>query len=126
NEHGHATVRPDPRRDFQIDLHALIADLEARGLRLPILIRFPDILHDRIRLLNACFGKAIEEYGYGGRYQGVYPVKVNQQRHLVEDVVRSGREWDFGLEAGSKPELLIALASMAESDGLIICNGYKD
>jgi arginine decarboxylase len=125
NDRGHVSVRPDPQRETTIDLSDLVNDLEARGLQLPLLVRFSDIVDDRIRTINECFGRAIEEYGYEGRYQGVYPVKVNQQRHLVEEVVRYGQRWDYGLEAGSKPELLIALA-MAEGGGLIVCNGYKD
>ena len=89
-------------------------------------LRFSDIVADRIRRINECFRRAIGEYEYAGTYRGVFPVKVNQQRHLVEEVVESGRPWQFGLEAGSKPELLIALAAMHDAGGLIICNGYKD
>ena len=126
NARGHVEVQPDPRRDFTISLHELTQDLRARGSDLPLLIRFSDIVADRIRRLNQAFAAAIEEYEYQGRYQGVYPVKVNQQRHLVEEVVEFGRSWGFGLEAGSKPELLIALAVMQETGGLIVCNGYKD
>ncbi|MCA9583155.1 MAG: arginine decarboxylase, partial [Myxococcales bacterium] len=111
SDKGRVQVHPNPAIKAGIDLHDLVEDLEARGLRLPLLIRFPDIVHDRVRLINQCFGRAIEDYGYGGRYQGVYPVKVNQQRHLVEEVVEHGKAWNFGLEAGSKPELLIALAA---------------
>lgn len=125
-DRGNVVVRPDPRRDVQIDLYELASELAAKGFELPLLIRFSDILDDRIRELNECFGKAIEEYKYEGNYQGVFPVKVNQQRHVVEEVVNFGRQWRYGLEAGSKPELLIALASMKDPDGLIICNGYKD
>ena len=77
-------------------------------------------------MLNECFESAIREYGYDGKYRGVFPVKVNQQRHLVDEIVESGRPWRFGLEAGSKPELLITLAAMEDEDGFIICNGYKD
>ncbi len=126
NELGHVEVRPDPTADRAIDLYDLTKQLAERGLDLPLLIRFPNILQDRIRLLNECFNNAIREYGYGGKYRGVFPVKVNQQRHLVEEIVESGRPWQFGLEAGSKPELLITLAAMEDEDGLIICNGYKD
>ncbi len=125
-ENGCVEVRPDPSRDRAIDLFALAKELKARGLALPLLIRFSDILHDRIRRINECFGKAIAEYGYQGVYRGVYPVKVNQQRHIVEEVVEFGAPWSYGLEAGSKPELLIALANAQESGGLILCNGYKD
>jgi len=126
NDAGHVEVRPDPSRDEAIDLHSLVEALTARGIALPLLIRFPNILHDRIRLLNECFRKAIEEYEYPGAYRGVFPIKVNQQRHLVEEVVEAGRPYRHGLEAGSKPELLIALAAMQDEDGFIVCNGYKD
>ncbi len=126
NDAGHVEVRPDPQQDRGIDLHALALELGMRGLDLPLLIRFPNILQDRIRLINRCFETAIEEYGYPGRYRGVFPIKVNQQRHLVEEIVAAGRPWQFGLEAGSKPELLIALAAMEDEDGFIVCNGYKD
>ena len=126
NDRGHIEVHPDPSQDRAIDLYDLARQLGERGLDLPLLIRFPNILHDRIRSLNECFENAITEYGYDGAYRGVFPIKVNQQRHLVEEIVESGRPWRFGLEAGSKPELLIALAAMDDEDGLIICNGYKD
>ncbi|MGB5810304.1 MAG: biosynthetic arginine decarboxylase [Polyangiales bacterium] len=126
NDAGHVEVRPDPTADRAIDLYELARQLGERGLDLPLLIRFPNILQDRIRLLNQCFQNAITEYEYKGTYRGVFPIKVNQQRHLVEEIVESGRPWRFGLEAGSKPELLIALAAMEDEDGFIICNGYKD
>jgi len=126
NEKGQVDVRPDPRRDVKIDLYELVRELEGKGNDLPLLIRFSDILDDRIRLINECFNKAITEYEYRGIYQGVYPVKVNQQRHLVEELVECGRQWNYGLEAGSKPELLIALACMKQAGSLLICNGYKD
>ncbi|MEM7137616.1 MAG: biosynthetic arginine decarboxylase [Myxococcota bacterium] len=126
NERGHVEVRPDPTVDRAIDLYELALQLGERGLDFPLLIRFPNILQDRIRLLNQCFENAIDEYEYQGKYRGVFPIKVNQQRHLVEEIVESGRPWRFGLEAGSKPELLIALAAMEDEDGFIICNGYKD
>lgn len=126
NEEGHAEVRPNPKSPHRIDLYKLTNELWEKGLELPLLIRFSDILDDRIRQLNECFARAIDEYRYEGSYQGVYPVKVNQQRHIVEELVAFGRPWNYGLEAGSKPELLIALACMREPNGLIICNGYKD
>jgi len=126
NDKGHVEVRPDPSQDRGVDLHELVQQLAMRDLDLPLLIRFPDILQDRIRLLNECFLKAIEEYEYGGSYRGVFPIKVNQQRHLVEEIVDAGRPWRYGLEAGSKPELLIAIAAMESEDGFIVCNGYKD
>ena len=123
---GQVEVRPDPTIDRTVNLFELTNELKARGLELPLLIRFSDILADRIKRINECFAKAIAEYSYPGVYRGVYPVKVNQQRHLVEEVVEYGRPWQFGLEAGSKPELLIALTAMQDTGGLILCNGYKD
>ncbi|MEM7605767.1 MAG: arginine decarboxylase, partial [Myxococcota bacterium] len=116
NEAGHVEVRPDPLIDRGIDLYELTKQLQMRGLDLPLLIRFPNILQHRIRLLNECFATAIREYEYPGRYRGVFPIKVNQQRHLVEEIVSAGQPYDYGLEAGSKPELLIALATMEDED----------
>ena len=127
SEKGTVEVSPDPERPTRkIDLHELVQDLEARGLDLPLLIRFSDVLQDRIRRLNQCFGKAIKDYDYPGIYRGVFPVKVNQQKHLIDEVVEFGQPWNYGLEAGSKPELLIALSAISDPNGLIICNGYKD
>ncbi|MCG8368128.1 MAG: biosynthetic arginine decarboxylase, partial [Pseudanabaenales cyanobacterium] len=113
-------------RGGSLDLFELVEALKQRNLGLPILIRFPDILEDRLERLNACFAKAITRYGYAGVYRGVFPVKCNQQRHLVEDLVRFGQSRQFGLEAGSKPELMIALATLNTPGALLICNGYKD
>ncbi|HMJ13591.1 MAG TPA: biosynthetic arginine decarboxylase [Polyangiaceae bacterium] len=126
NPRGHVEVTPDPERARSINLYELAQDLKARGLDLPLLIRFSDIVADRIKRINLSFIKAIADYEYPGTYRGVFPVKVNQQRHLIEEIVEFGRPWQFGLEAGSKPELLIALAAMQDAGGLVICNGYKD
>ncbi|MCC6213498.1 MAG: biosynthetic arginine decarboxylase [Polyangiaceae bacterium] len=126
NAAGHVEVRPNPDDERTLDLFELTEDLKARGHQLPLLVRFTDIVGHRIKRINEAFRKAIEEYEYAGAYRGVFPVKVNQQRHLVEEIVAAGQPWQFGLEAGSKPELLIALAAMSEVGGLIICNGYKD
>lgn len=126
NKKGHVEVRPDPSREQTIDIFELTARVAERGLDLPILLRFPDILHHRIRLMNESFQRAIEEYDYQGVYRGVFPIKVNQQRHIVQEIVEAGKPWRYGLEAGSKPELLIALSEMDDKDGFIICNGYKD
>ncbi|MGB3560125.1 MAG: biosynthetic arginine decarboxylase, partial [Geitlerinemataceae cyanobacterium] len=113
-------------RGGSLDLYELVESLRQRNLELPLLIRFSDILADRIERLNACFSKAIARYNYPGIYRGVFPVKCNQQRHLIEELVRFGKPYQFGLEAGSKPELLIALASLSTPGALMICNGYKD
>jgi arginine decarboxylase len=126
NAAGHITVSPRGDRGGSLDLFELVNALKLRNLGLPLLIRFSDILEDRIERLNACFSKAIARYNYAGVYRGVFPVKCNQQRHLVEDLVRFGRPHQFGLEAGSKPELMIALATLKTPGALLICNGYKD
>ncbi len=126
NGSGEIEVTPDPTVDQSINLHDLCVSLKERGLAMPLLLRFSDILKHRIFRLNHAFNKAIADYEYTGRYQGVFPVKVNQQSHLVEDIVEYGAAYQYGLEAGSKPELLIALAQMKGNKGLIVCNGYKD
>jgi arginine decarboxylase len=112
-----------------IDLKELADELQMRGISTPLLIRFPDILTQRIASLNEAFQQAIEEYEYDGGYQGVYPIKVNQDFHVVRKVVRGGAPYDYGLEAGSKPELLAAMAMIGHGgspNALLICNGYKD
>lgn len=126
NALGHVTVSPKGDRGGSLDLYELIEALRRRNLSLPLVIRFSDILEDRIERLNACFARAIARYNYGGVYRGVFPVKCNQHRHLVEDLVRFGAPYQFGLEAGSKPELMIALATLTTPGALLICNGYKD
>ena len=126
NAVGHVTVSPKGLRGGSLDLCDLVNGLKQRNLELPLLIRFSDILEDRIERLNACFAKAIARYNYPGIYRGVFPVKCNQQRHFVENLVKFGQPYQFGLEAGSKPELLIALASLDTKGALVICNGYKD
>ncbi|MDX2242558.1 MAG: biosynthetic arginine decarboxylase [Leptolyngbyaceae cyanobacterium bins.302] len=126
NAAGHVTVSPQGDRGGSLDLFELVNGLQKRNLNLPLLIRFSDILEDRIERLNAAFAKAIARYNYDGVYKGVFPVKCNQQRHLVESLVKFGKPYQFGLEAGSKPELMIALANLKTPGALLICNGYKD
>jgi arginine decarboxylase len=126
NAAGHVTVSPLGDRGGSLDLYELVNALKQRSLGLPLLIRFSDILEDRIERLNACFAKAIARYSYPGVYRGVFPTKCNQQRHLIEDLVRFGKPHQFGLEAGSKPELMIALATLDTAGALLVCNGYKD
>ncbi len=126
NEKGNIVVTPHGAEGAKVDLLELTQDLQERGIQVPMLIRFPDITKSRIELLNNVFVKAIEDNGYKGRYQGVYPIKVNQQRHLVEELVKFGHHARLGLECGSKPELLVVLAMMNTQDALIICNGFKD
>jgi arginine decarboxylase len=126
NAAGHVTVAPQGDRGGSLDLYDLVTSLQQRKLALPMLIRFSDILEHRIERLNACFAKAIARYNYGGVYKGVFPVKCNQQKHLIEDLVKFGKPYQFGLEAGSKPELTIAIAMLDNPGALLICNGYKD
>jgi len=126
NAEGRIEVRPRRGDAPGIDLLELVQDLKRRGLRTPLLIRFTDVLASRIEQLSNSFGKAIEAYEYRGRFRGVYPIKVNQQRHVVEEMIEFGAPHGIGLEAGSKPELLIALALLDTPDALIVCNGYKD
>ncbi len=126
NARGHVCVQPQGERGGSLDLVELVQGLEGRNLHLPLLIRFDDILEDRLERLHGAFERAIAQYGYPGRYQGVFPVKCNQQRHVVEELVACGRRWHFGLEAGSKAELLIALSLIDDPEALLICNGYKD
>ena len=126
NQAGHVAVRPRGDAGHEIDLLLLVQDLEQRGLRKPMLIRFSDILAARVEGIAKGFERAMAEYGYRGAYRGVYPIKVNQQRHVVEEIIQYGAAQRVGLEAGSKPELLVALALLDTPEALIICNGYKD
>ena len=127
NAAGRVVVRPDKDRPEQVlDLFELAHDLEAQGVGLPVLLRFSDILKARIEMLHARFASAIAEFQYEGKYTTVYPIKVNQQRHVVEEIVEFGEATGVGLECGSKPELQAVLALTERTDHMIICNGYKD
>ena len=126
NARGHMVAHPTLDAQVGIDLKELVEDAQSKGLALPLLVRFSDILGQRLRHLHACFEAAIREAQYGGQYIGVYPIKVNQQRQVVEEVVRYGSESGFGLEAGSKPELHAVLATLESAESIVICNGYKD
>ena len=126
NDKGHVTVSPSKDAGPALDLFEMAMDLEAQGVGLPLLLRFSDILRTRIETLGDRFATAIREYGYDGRYTTVYPIKVNQQRHVVEEIVEYGERHGVGLEVGSKPELQAVLALHERTDHLIVCNGYKD
>src|SRR5437867_8465278 len=126
NKAGHVTVHPNKNPDQAIDLKELVDQLQARGIQLPILLRFTDILRHRVGEIADAFGTAIKEHDYPGSYCCVYPIKVNQQRHVVEEILDFGKPFHFGLEAGSKPELLAVLALTNGVDTPIICNGFKD
>ena len=126
NNKGHIVVQPQDESHHSIDLKELVEDIQAKGYSLPALIRFSDILKTSITRLANAFDESIKKYNYEGAYHGVYPIKVNQQRQVVEEIVKFGRPFNFGLEAGSKPELHAILAIMDNPEALLICNGYKD
>jgi arginine decarboxylase len=125
SQSGHVLVHPTKDPSQAIDLKQLVDHLQLRGIDLPILVRFRDILRHRLSDIYGAFQTAIAQHQYEGRYLCVYPIKVNQQRQVVEEVLDFGRPYHFGLEAGSKPELL-AVAALASNDTPIICNGFKD
>lgn len=125
NEQGHVFVTP--RKDnIQIDLHELMRDLEERDVTPPVLLRFTDILNNRIEKISDCFAKASKEYNYNARSYIVYPIKVNQMQPIVSEMIAHGQKYNLGLEAGSKPELHAVLAVQNEGNSIIVCNGYKD
>jgi len=126
NDAGFMVVHPGGPGSPAIDLKELVDEVRERGISLPLLIRFSEIIKARVVQLNEAFARAIKEYEYKGTYRGVYPIKVNQDRYLVERLVEYGRPYHFGLEAGSKPELLAVMAMLEDEEALIICNGYKD
>jgi arginine decarboxylase len=126
NAEGHVMVHPDANKKRGLDLYRLAMDLNAQGVGLPLLLRFSDILQSRIQALATEFGNAIKEFGYHGSYTTVYPVKVNQQRHVIQEIVEFGAPHGVGLEVGSKPELQAVLGLSENSSHLIVCNGYKD
>ena len=124
-ENGHVRVHPEKDPAISVDLKELVDTLVLRGINLPILIRFADILKHRLGEIHTAFQTAITEHKYNGGYCCVYPIKVNQQRQVVEEVLEFGKPYRFGLEAGSKPELMAVMA-LADNDTPIICNGFKD
>jgi arginine decarboxylase len=127
NQSGHVVVRPDTTEQHEIDLYEVVEGLQARDLTTPVVVRFSDILAHRLRRLHDAFAQAITENDYKNRYAAVFPIKVNQQRLVVEEVYRYGQQFGFGLEVGSKPELLAVMAMTENApERLIICNGFKD
>ena len=126
NSKGNIVVRPNKKSAHHIDLKELVDDIQSKGYSLPVLIRFSDILKASIANLANSFQNSIEEYGFEGQYHGVYPIKVNQQRQVVEEIVKFGQPFNIGLEAGSKPELHAILAILDNPEALLVCNGYKD
>jgi Pyridoxal-dependent decarboxylase, pyridoxal binding domain len=126
NEAGHVVAKPLRDAGASVDLTDVIEEARARGLKFPVLIRFQDILRHRVECLNLAFRNSIAEFNYQGRYRGVFPIKVNQLREVVEEILDAGKPFDFGLEVGSKPELFAGLAMQSQVGSLIVCNGYKD
>src|SRR5881392_89568 len=126
NDAGRVIARPLRDTGAAVDLNDVIEEAKARGLRFPVLIRFQDILRHRVEALNGAFRNSITEFNYQGKYRGVFPIKVNQLREVVEEILEAGKPFNFGLEVGSKPELFAGLALQPQMGSLIICNGYKD
>ncbi len=126
NAKGHVTISPAREAGATIDVMDVLKDADEWNLRFPLVIRFQDLLRDRVMNLNKGFNDAIKEANYQGSYLGVFPIKVNQLREVVEEIEDAGRPFHYGLEAGSKPELFAALATHSDNESIIICNGYKD
>jgi arginine decarboxylase len=126
NDAGHVVARPLHDAGVAVDITDVIEEAKGRGLKFPLLIRFQDILRHRVESINLAFRSSIVEFNYQGRYRGVFPIKVNQLREVVEEILDAGKPFEFGLEVGSKPELLAGLALQGQVGSLIICNGYKD
>lgn len=126
NDKGNVSVAPIQGKGATLDLAHVLASARERGLKLPLLIRFHDLLRHRVESINEAFRAAIAENNYKARYMGVFPIKVNQLREVVEEIIDAGRPYNFGLEVGSKPELFAGMAVHQDPESLIICNGYKD
>ena len=126
NEGGRVVAKPLQESGASVDLTDVIEEAKGRGLKFPLLIRFQDILRHRVESINQAFRNSITEFSYQGKYRGVFPIKVNQLREVVEEILDAGKPYQFGLEVGSKPELFAGLALQDQVDSLIICNGYKD
>jgi arginine decarboxylase len=126
SEAGRTIAKPQRDAGASVDLTDVIEEAKARGLKFPLLIRFQDILRHRVESVNLAFRSAISEFNYQGKYRGVFPIKVNQLREVVEEILDAGKPYDFGLEVGSKPELFAGLALQNQLGSLIVCNGYKD
>src|SRR6187549_638211 len=126
NEAGHVVATPLQDNGIAVDITDVIEEAKGRNLKFPLLIRFQDILRHRVEALNNAFRNSIKEFNYQGQYRGVFPIKVNQLREVVEEILDAGKPYHFGLEVGSKPELFAGLALQNQMGSLIICNGYKD
>src|ERR1700756_1712108 len=126
NEAGRVVATPQQENGASVDITDVIEEAKGRGLKFPLLIRFQDILRHRVESINLAFRNSIAEFNYQGKYRGVFPIKVNQLREVVEEILDAGKPYDYGLEVGSKPELFAGLALQNQLGSLIVCNGYKD
>src|SRR5215212_2088625 len=126
NDAGRVVARPLQENGATVDVTDVIEEAKSRGLKFPLLIRFQDILRHRVEALNTAFRNSIKEFNFQGEYRGVFPIKVNQMREVVEEILEAGRPFHFGLEVGSKPEMFAGLSVHTDNESLIICNGYKD
>src|SRR5689334_6302795 len=126
NDAGNVSISPLREKGATIDMLDVLREACDRGLQFPLVVRFQDLLRDRVEWLNRSFNEAIVENKFGGSYYGVFPIKVNQLREVVEEIALAGQPFHYGLEAGSKPELYSALATHRDPESLIVCNGYKD
>lgn len=126
SEAGRVVARPLQENGASVEISDIIEEAKARGLKFPLLIRFQDILRHRVEAINLAFRGSIKEFNYQGQYRGVFPIKVNQLREVVEEILEAGKPFNFGLEVGSKPELFAGLALQSQMGSLIVCNGYKD
>ena len=126
NAEGNVVAKPLQENGGSINILEVVSEARTRGLSFPLVIRFQDLLRHRVESVNLAFQNAITEFDYRGQYRGVFPIKVNQLREVIEEIVDAGQQFHFGLEAGSKPELVAALAMHKDAESLIICNGYKD
>src|SRR5436309_8772724 len=126
NPNGNVVAKPLQEDGGAIDILEVVNEARTRGLGFPLVVRFQDLLRHRVESVNRAFETAIAEFGYHNSYRGVFPIKVNQLREVIEEIVDAGQQFHFGLEAGSKPELVAAIAMHKDPESLIVCNGYKD
>ena len=127
NDAGELCVAPYPGKNAQsVSLLDVVKGIEERGMKLPVLLRVSNILESQIKLLHANFNKAIKQTNYQGCYRGVFPIKVNQQQQVIDEIAKFGSEYHHGLEAGSKAELIAALGTLTDREACLVCNGYKD
>ena len=126
NDAGQVVAMPLQEAGASVEISDVIEEAKSRGLKFPLLIRFQDILRHRVEAINKAFQNSISEFNFQGKYRGVFPIKVNQLREVVEEILDAGKPYNFGLEVGSKPELYAGLALQNQMGSLIVCNGYKD